>query len=517
MKLFTAEQIYAADKFTIEKQNISSDALMERAAIQLFNWVHMRMQGAQVKIHLFCGIGNNGGDGIAMARHLKEHGYNIEVYVVNYSKTRSKDFLINLDRLKDRKVWPEFIDSNCELPLIGRDDIIVDAIFGIGLSRPLENWVVNIFEHLQASEAFILSVDIPSGLNTDKLPANENHSIRANYVLSFQAPKLVFFLPETGKYIAQWEVLDIGLDSEYLMSAETDYEIIGKNEVLPFYIPREKYSHKGSYGHSLIIGGRYGKIGAVHLASKACLSVGSGLVTAYVPESGVIPIQTNLPEAMVIADESEKFISKINYTITPNAIGVGVGLGEAEDTVKAFSEFLTKNKVSLVIDADGLNILSKNKALLKKLPPKTILTPHPKELERLIGKWKDDFDKLKKTKALSKKYNCIIVIKGANTITIEEDKGYINTTGNPGMSTAGSGDVLTGMITGLLAQGYDPLKAAIFGVYLHGSAGDISIEKTGYQALTASIIIEAIGGAFIDLFAVPERPPQDEQEENRQE
>ena len=201
MKLFTAEQIYAADKFTIEKQEITSDMLMERSAIQLFNWIHTRMQGAQVKIHLFCGIGNNGGDGIAMARHLQEHGYNIAVYVVNYSKTRSKDFLINLDRLKDRKVWPEFLDSDCQYPEIGRDDIIVDAIFGIGLNRPLDTWVVNLIAHLHASEAFILSVDIPSGLYTDRVLEDENNSIKANYVLSFQSPKLIFFLPETGKFL----------------------------------------------------------------------------------------------------------------------------------------------------------------------------------------------------------------------------------------------------------------------------------------------------------------------------
>lgn len=504
MKLFTAEQIYAADKFTIEKQKITSDELMERSAVQLFNWIHTRMQGAQVKIHLFCGIGNNGGDGIAMARHLQEHGYNIAVYVVNYSKTRSKDFLINLERLKDRKIWPEFLDSDCELPVIGRDDIIVDAIFGIGLNRPLDKWVVSLIAHLHVSEAFILSVDTPSGLYTDRLAKDENAIVKANYVLSFQAPKLTFFLPQTGKYIDQWEVLDIGLDPEYLTATDTEYEIIGKNEVLPFYIPREKYSHKGTYGHSLIIGGSYGKIGAVHLASNACLHAGSGLVTAYVPECGTMSLQANLPEAMVIADVDDKHISKIEFDIVPSVIGIGVGLGMNDTTVKAFSSFLGKNKTPLVIDADGLNILSENKTLLKKLPSKTILTPHPKELERLIGKWKDDFDKLKKTKAFSKKYDCIVLIKGANTITVYNGKGHVNTTGNPGMATAGSGDVLTGIVTGLLAQGYEPLKSAIFGVYLHGRAGDIAVEKTGYQALTASATLDAIGSAYIDLFKMAE-------------
>ena len=514
MKIFSAEQIYAADKFTIEKQQISSDELMERSAVQIFNWIHKRMQGAPVKIHLFCGIGNNGGDGIALARHLFEHGYNIATYVVNYSKTRSKDFLINLERLKERKLWPEFLDSDCKFPEIGRDDIIVDAIFGIGLNREPDTWVVKLMDHLHKTEAFILSVDIPSGLFTNRLPADKNAVIKSNFVLSFQAPKLVFFLPETGIYSNQWEILDIGLDPEYLVNTDTEYELIGKNEVLPFYIPREKFSHKGTYGHALIIGGSKGKMGAVQLAARACINSGSGLVTAYVPECGYVPLQSALPEVMVLTG-GEDSISKIEFDIEPNVIGIGVGLGTGETTIKAFGEFLESNKAPLVIDADGLNILAENKTLLKKLPGQSVLTPHPKELERLVGKWKDDFDKLDKTKTFSKKHDCIIVIKGAHSTTVYGDKGYVNTTGNPGMATAGSGDVLTGVITGFLAQGYEPLKATLFGVYLHSRAGDIAVERTGYQSLTASDIIDSIGMAFIDLFKMPEPPQQFQEEETK--
>ncbi len=506
MKIFSAKQIYAADKATIKKQNITGDELMERAATQLFNWLHLRLQGDQVKIHLFCGIGNNGGDGLALARQLQEHGYNSTVYVVNYSKKRSDDFLTNLKRLKDREVWPESLEEGDDLPEIGREDIIVDAIFGLGLNRPPDDWVVDLFEHLHVSQAFTLSVDVPSGLFTDKIPANERAVVKANHTLSFQVPKLVFFLPETGIYTEQWEVLDIGLDTEFLMNAETDYELIGKNEVLSYYIPREKYSHKGTYGHSLIIGGSYGKIGAVHLAAKACLHTGSGLVTAYVPQCGYIPLQTNFPEAMVITDADERHISNIAFDISPTVIGIGIGIGKDEKTVKAFADFLESNEIPLVIDADALNILSENKELLKKLPSKTVLTPHPKELERLIGKWDDDFEKLKMGKDFSKKYDCVLVIKGSNTITVYDGKGYVNTTGNPGMGTGGTGDVLTGIITGLIAQGYEPMKAAIFGVFLHGRAGDIEVEKTGYQALTASGVIEGIGRAFLDLFTVNEQP-----------
>ncbi|WP_420322179.1 NAD(P)H-hydrate dehydratase [Flagellimonas sp.] len=506
MKIFTAEQIYQADKFTIAKQQIKSDELMERAAIRLFEWMHSRLQGAQVNIHLFCGIGNNGGDGIALARHLQEHGYAINVHVVNYSETRSNDFLLNLERLKDRKIWPEFMTEETCLPEISPNDIVVDAIFGIGLNRKPDDWVGNIIAHINKSSAFVLSVDIPSGLPMDRGPWNAEHVVEASYVLSFQLPKLVFFLPETGIYVNQWEILDIGLDAEFLVTTQTQFELIGRPEVLPMYRPRLKFSHKGTYGHALIVGGSYGKIGAVQLASDACLSVGSGLVTAFVPECGYIPLQTGIPEAMVLTDEEDDHITNIDIPFESNAVGIGMGLGTEEATVNAFGALLKEMNIPVVIDADGLNILAKNPKLMKDIPPGSILTPHPKELERLIGKWADDFEKLKKTRAFSIKNKCIVLIKGAHTLIVGDEKIYVNTTGNPGMATAGSGDVLTGMITGLLAQGYEPLHASILGVYLHGLAGDIGVSQVGYEALKASGIIKNIGTAYLELL----RPPQQE-------
>ncbi|MCL4118398.1 UNVERIFIED_CONTAM: hypothetical protein GTU68_018371 [Idotea baltica] len=337
--------------------------------------------------------------------------------------------------------------------------------------------------------------------------------IRSNFVLSFQAPKLIFFLPENAPYIENWQILDIGLDQEFLTSTETDYELITKHELLAWYIPRKKYSHKGSYGHSLIIGGTHGKIGAMILTSKACLQAGTGLLTAMVPNCGYVPMQTAVPEAMVLTDTNENLISKIDFDITPTVIGIGTGMGQDPKTKKAFTDLLKNNKVSLVIDADALNLLSSNKTLLKKLPPQSILTPHDKELERLLGVWDDDFDKLAKAKEFSKKYDCILVLKGAHTITIYKDKGYINTTGNPGMATAGSGDVLTGVITAFVAQGYAPLRAAVFGVFLHGSAGDIAAEDRGYLALTAGKIIDYLGDALLDMFKMPEQPQLTDSEE----
>ncbi|MBU2921293.1 NAD(P)H-hydrate dehydratase [Winogradskyella psychrotolerans] len=517
MKLFSKEQIYEGDKLTTERQKISSTELMERAGTQIFNWMHMRMQGAQVPIHVFCGIGNNGGDGLVLARHLITHGYNVVTYIVNCSDKRTKDFLLNYDHIKNvTKKWPIMLSckSDFEDVVIGVDDIIVDAVFGIGLNRPPNTWVQELFQKFRDSKAFTLSIDIPSGLYTDKAVEDSKAVVHANYTLSFQSPKLVFFLPETAKYTSQWEALDIGIDRDYLMQTETEVELISKHEVLPIYKPRQKFAHKGDFGHVLMLGGSYGKIGAVNLASRSALGSGCGLVTAYVPKCGYQSLQTAIPEVMVITDEDETNISNIQFEIEPTVIGVGVGLGTSERTAKAFEAFLKQNKSPLVIDADALNLLSKKKALLKLLPEQSILTPHPKELERLVGAWSDDFEKLRKVKAFSKKYNAIVLIKGAHSITVYNEKLYVNTTGNPGMATAGSGDVLTGIISGLVAQAYEPLAATIFGVYLHGKAADISLEDYGYQSLIASHIVATIGEAYIDLFKQPEQP-QEEEKQNK--
>ncbi|WP_353777666.1 NAD(P)H-hydrate dehydratase [Winogradskyella sp. 3972H.M.0a.05] len=513
MKIFSKEQIYQGDKLTAQRQNISSTELMERAGIQIFNWLHMRMQGAQVPIHVFCGIGNNGGDGLVVARHLVTHGYNVKTYVVNYSDKRSKDFLINYDRIKNTtKEWPELLTCEEDFPVIQKEDIIVDAVFGIGLNRQADDWVKALFTHFKNSKAFTLSIDVPSGLYTDKIPEDENGVVQANYTLSFQSPKLVFFLPDTAKYTVQWEILDIGIDPEFLFTTVTEAELIGKYEVLSMYRPREKFANKGTHGHSLIIGGSYGKIGSVILASRAALVSGSGLVSSFVPKCGYTIMQTALPEAMVATDIDDNTITSIKHNIEADVIGFGIGVGTSKETVAAFEAFLGENKLPMVVDADGLNIIAKKKALAKLLPEQVILTPHPKELERLIGKWKDDFDKLKKAKSFSKRYKCILVIKGAHTVTVFGDKLYVNSTGNPGLATAGTGDVLTGIITGLLAQGYEPIVAALFGVYLHGRSADIALEDFGYQSLIASNVIEYLGEAYIDLFKQPEQP-QEQQEE----
>nr|WP_315191848.1 NAD(P)H-hydrate dehydratase [uncultured Flavobacterium sp.] len=274
---------------------------------------------------------------------------------------------------------------------------------------------------------------------------------------------------------------------------------IDHKEILKRYRTIDNHTHKGIQGHVLIIGGSYGKIGAVCLSSKAALKSGCGLVTVYVPKCGYDILQTAIPEVMVLTDDQEKYISEITFDIMPQAIGIGPGLGQEVVTQKAFYNFLEQNSFPLVVDADALNILSRNKEWIFLLPAKTIITPHLKEFERLIGKWTSEEEKINLAKLFSIKYNLIIVMKDAPTRIIDNDKIYENTTGNAALATAGSGDVLTGIITSLLAQSYEPIDAAIIGVYLHGLTADIALPETGYQSFIASDIILNIGKAFLSL------------------
>ena len=274
---------------------------------------------------------------------------------------------------------------------------------------------------------------------------------------------------------------------------------ITKQEILNIYKPIPLNSHKGIQGHALIIGGSYGKMGSVCLSSKAAIKSGCGLVTAFIPKCGCEIVQISIPEVMVLTDIQENFITNIDYDFTPNAIGIGIGIGQEIETQNAIHQLLFDNKIPMVIDADALNILSLNPTWISLLEPKTILTPHPKELERLLGKWHSDEEKFAKTIEFSMKFDVIIVMKGAPTYIIEGEKIYQNTTGNPALATAGSGDVLTGIITSLLAQNYEPINAAILGVYLHGLTADIALPDTGYQSFIASDIINYLGKAFLTL------------------
>lgn len=499
MKVLSAQQLYKADQITIKNGAITADELMERAATLCFQWIHNRLQGNSVVIQIFCGTGNNGGDGLVIARHLKQHGYHVNTYIINCSNKRSEAFLTNYERLKEIGVWPEMITCESDFPEVSENDMIIDAIFGLGLSRSPEGVIKEAIQFINGSNAYVLSIDFPSGLFADKAITDNDAVIKAYHTLTFQTPKLAFLLPDNQEFVRSWDTVDIGLDSAYLNSVETNIYLTAKEDVQPLYKFRDNFSHKGNFGHSLIVGGSFGKIGAVSLASRAALTIGSGLVTAYVPKCGYQTLQTALPEVMVEVDaenELEFFNSKIQAT----TIGIGIGMGTSTKTEDGLKQFLKKNKLPLVVDADAINLISKNKSLLKLLPENSVLTPHPKEFERLAGKWKNDYDKLDKLKAISKNYKLIIVLKGAYTVIVNQGKLFFNSTGNPALATAGSGDVLTGIITGLIAQHYTPINAAKLGVYLHGKTAELAMKSMVYETFTASHCIEYLSDAFIDLF-----------------
>ena len=501
MKIFDIDQLAEADKVTIEKQEISSAELMERVSTLVFNEIHSKLNGAQIPIKIFCGIGNNGGDGLVIGRLLLEHGYQVTVYVVNYSNKRSEDFLLNYDRIKDvSNNWPAAIKSENDFPEISDKDFVIDAMFGIGLNRPLEEWVGKLVQHINSSKAFIVAIDMPSGMFADKIPNEKRLAIKANVTITFQSPKLIFFLPQAADYIGDMQVIDIGLDREYLAKTAVNKQLINKPEAKLLYRPRTNFAHKGDYGHALIVGGSYGKIGSISLTAKATLRTGAGMVTIFSPKCGYHILQSIFPEAMVLTDENEKTLSNIQFDLSPDVICFGMGAGTSKETIIAFKSLLINSKKPMVIDADGINILSIDKELINELPENSVLTPHPGELERLIGKWKDDFDKLYKVKKFSKENKVIVVIKGAHTITVFNDDMYVNNTGNPGMATAGSGDVLSGVITSLISQKYEPLIAAVLGVYLHGRTGDIVSEEKSYEGLIAGDIADNMGKSFLDLF-----------------
>ena len=340
---------------------------------------------------------------------------------------------------------------------------------------------------------------MPSGLFANQTVTDKNAVIKAFQTLTFEVPKLAFFLPDNQDYSVNTEVIPIGLDPNFIHKQNTDFYVIEKKDILSKYKLRNKFSHKGNFGHSLLIGGSFGKIGAVSLASKAALKIGSGLVTAYIPKCGYSILQTAIPEVMVEVNQ-EKEIEFFNFKTIPSVIGIGVGMGKSPKTQKGFHQFLKSNKQPLVLDADALNILSENKEWLELLPKEAVLTPHPKELERLIGRWKNDYEKFDKIRKFTNKYPFVLLVKGHHTAIVYQGKIYFNTTGNPALATAGSGDVLTGIITGLLAQQYNVLDASILGVYLHGKTADIAMQEHTYETFIASDILNYLPKAFEHLF-----------------
>ncbi|MDP3002314.1 MAG: NAD(P)H-hydrate dehydratase [Bacteroidales bacterium] len=498
MKIFSCEQIKEIDEYTIQHEPIASIDLMERAAGQLLKWYLARFERSR-RIFIFAGPGNNGGDGLALARMLAANRYDAEVHYVKFTEKTSNDWEINRQRLETETTVPlNYLTSSDQFPVISSGDLIIDAIFGSGLSRPVEGLPGDVIKQINRVDATVISIDIPSGLFGEDNSKNSYDTIvKADYILSFHFPKLSFMFAENAPYVGEWFVLQIGLNSNAIRNTLSPYALSGNNDVAPLLKKRNQFDHKGNFGHGLLVSGSSGKMGAAVLGAGAALRTGIGLITCHIPSCGNLIIQSALPEAMMTVDKSEKYISDIGNTDSFSAVGIGPGLGTEPVSQKALHNLLSECKKPMVIDADALNILSLNKKWFSLLPTGTILTPHPKEFERLAGKTDSGFARLKRQIQFSEENKCIVVLKGAHTsVTTPEGKVMFNSTGNPGMATGGSGDVLTGIILSLLAQGYAPENAAVLGVYLHGMAGDMAAGESCYESIIASDIIKCIGKAF---------------------
>ena len=501
MKILPVEKIREADAFTIENEPIDSVDLMERAASKVYEWFMQRCKTKEVSVKIFCGIGNNGGDGLALARMLYFSGIIPQVFVVRYSDKMSRDCEMNFTRLKEETELPMYdIFSEDDFPQIYDNDIIIDAIFGSGLNRPIEGFTAELIKYINKSNAIKIAIDIPSGLileshklgnlETQQLSNSATPIAKVDYTLTFQFPKLAFMFPEYDALVGKWEVLDIKLHKDFIDNVETLNFYTTEDVVKPIIRKRTKFSHKGTYGHALLVAGSSGKTGAALLAAEACMRTGVGLLTAHLPKDALLPMQVYLPEAMTSIDKSDTHCTEINDILPYTAIGVGPGIGKNEETVTLLKKIIQEATQPLVLDADALNIIADNPTWLSFLPDNTILTPHPKEFDRMFGMTNNSYERLELQRKMSVVHNIIIVQKGAHTaITFPNGTCFFNSTGNPGMATAGSGDVLTGMILSLLAQRYTPQEAALLGVYLHGKAGDIAAEKLGMESMIARDII----------------------------
>jgi len=505
MKIFSAVQIREWDAYTIENEPVASLKLMNRAARIFSDWCIKTYTDQTRPILIFAGTGNNGGDGLAVARMLDLAQCAAKVVVCDFDGRHSADFEAQLAMIPEFSpirpiVFKSFIafqEKSAEV--LPPNALVIDALFGSGLSRPLAGDWAQMIEFLNEAGNEIASIDLPSGLFCDASSLG-NSVLKAHKTFTFETPKLAFFLPENAGFLGDWTYGNIGLHPEFAAKTATPFHYTSYKEAKALRQPRFKFSHKGSFGHALIIAGSYGKMGAAVLSARACLRSGVGLLTVHAPRCGNIVLQSSVPEAMMHPDRRARFWAEAPAIAGFSSIGVGPGIGQSAETALALYQLLLQVNIPMVLDADALNIIAENPAWLEMVPINTILTPHPKEFERLFGKTEGDFERLKLLCAKAREHQIIIVLKGANTAIASPDGTcWFNSTGNPGMATGGSGDVLTGIITGLLAQGYAPKDASLLGVYLHGLSGDIAAKALSQEAMIAGDLVDYLGEAWQQL------------------
>lgn len=503
MKIFTSAQIHELDNYTIEHEPIKSIDLMERAAKTLTEAIVERW-AVSVPIVVFAGPGNNGGDALAVARMLTERGYQVKTFLFNISGRLSADCAENKRRLSEvKKAKNLFTEVTLEFdpPQLERGMLVVDGLFGSGLNKPLSGGFASLVKYINASHAEVVSIDMPSGLMTEDNTYNvRTNIVRADLTLTLGQKKLAMLFAENQQYIGELRVLDIRLSREGIKKIDSQYTMFEEDDVRQLLLPRAPFAHKGTMGNALVIAGSYGMAGAAILATEACLRSGVGKVTCHSPRKNVTIMQTAVPEAVLQIDREETTFSEAVDTEDFQAVGIGPGLGQTEQTAVAIISQIRRTQCPLVCDADAINVLSTHRAWMQQLPKDIIMTPHPKEFDRLEGHSADSFERLSKARDLAQRLQAYVILKGHRSALCCPD-GHIvfNNTGNAGMATGGSGDVLTGILTGLLARGYNRYEACVVGMYLHGLAGDIAARELGEESLIARDLIRYLPKAFLRL------------------
>ncbi len=500
MKIFTRTQIRELDKYTLEHEPIRSVDLMERAAKALTRSITEQWTNRTPMV-VFAGPGNNGGDALAVARLLAEQDYQVKVYLFNISDHLSEDCIINRERVEECKKIKEFTEVKTEFdpPILNADTLVIDGLFGVGLNKPLAGGFASLVKYINQSPSKVVSIDIPSGLMAEDNSYNiSTNIIRADLTLTLQHKKLAFMLADNQQYIGELRVLDIRLNQDFIKKTDAVFSILEENDIRARMMGRDDFAHKGMMGNALIIAGSYGMAGASILATRACLRSGAGKVTVHTPRKNYSIMQIAVPEAVMQMDHEETYFSEAVDTDDFDALAIGPGLSQHENTAIALISQLRRANCSVVVDADGLNILANHRAWLQQLPKGIVLTPHPKEFDRIAGiQCNGDYERLAKAQELAQQLNAYIILKGHySALCLPDGKVLFNSTGNSGMATAGSGDVLTGIITGLLARGYKTSDACAVGMYLHGLAGDLAEKEIGKESLIAGDIIDFIPKAF---------------------
>ena len=499
MNIFNPKQIQDIDNATCHAQGISSLELMERAASAVSCELISRFLPSQ-RFVVVAGPGNNGGDALAVARQLIEQGYRkIEIFLFNVTEKLSHD----CDEMRKKLITMEGVDftevtKEFSPPYLSSQDVVIDGLFGVGLSHPLSGGFQALASLINESEAFVVSIDIPSGLFSEwNSGTNHREMIHADLTLAFQFPKLSFMFEDNAGVLGEWKVLDIDLDNKKIKETPTDFKFVEGYMVRSHLPERLPFTAKRDYGSVLLMAGSKGMMGAAVMASKSVMKSGAGLVTVHTASSGYQIMQTAVPEALFEPDRNENFITDMHPHHTHQVVAVGPGIGSHNATIDALEQLLKNSGAPLVLDADALNCIAKRPALLSLLPPYTVITPHAGEFDRLFGEHQSAESRLRKAIEMARHYNIIIVLKSHYTACVRPGgKVFFNSTGNPGMATAGSGDVLTGIISSFISQGMRPEIAASVGVYVHGLAGDIAAEELGEYGVTASDVSDYVGRAI---------------------